>query len=281
MEAFEPNRKDIEYVLSCSYGKDSLACIGACELLGWRIDRIIHAEVWATDSISAEMPKMQEFKSKADKIIKERYGIEVEHYRSNATYESQFYSLRFNKKLQKKIIYGFPMQKGAWCNSKLKMEAIRKAKKSKKSNTVSFIGIATDEPKRLQRLNGVDEISPLNAIGWTEADAKQWCIDNGLLSPIYTESTRGGCWFCHNQSIEQLRKLRTNYPQLWELLLKWDNDSEVTFKANGHTVHDFEKRFQAEQDGYELNNFRWKDLEHLQTNIYQMFDNDGNYIYRE
>ena len=66
-------------ILSLSYGKDSLACIGACELLGWKIDRIVHAEVWATDTIPADLPPMVEFKAKADKIIKDRLGIEVEH----------------------------------------------------------------------------------------------------------------------------------------------------------------------------------------------------------
>ena len=66
-------------VLSLSYGKDSLACLGACEQLGIKIDRIVHAEVWATDTIPADLPPMVEFKKKADKLIKERYGIEVEH----------------------------------------------------------------------------------------------------------------------------------------------------------------------------------------------------------
>lgn len=72
----EPNT---QYVLSLSYGKDSLACLGAIEKLGWPLDRIVHAEIWATDTISADLPPMVEFKKIADKTIKERYGIEVEH----------------------------------------------------------------------------------------------------------------------------------------------------------------------------------------------------------
>jgi len=36
-------------------------------------------EVWATDDIPAELPPMVEFKEKADLIIKERYGLTVEH----------------------------------------------------------------------------------------------------------------------------------------------------------------------------------------------------------
>ena len=70
----------MEHILSLSYGKDSLACLGAIEKLGWPLDRIVHAEVWATDTIPADLPPMVEFKEKADKIIKERWGVEVEHY---------------------------------------------------------------------------------------------------------------------------------------------------------------------------------------------------------
>lgn len=71
--------KEKQYILSLSYGKDSLACLEAIKLLALPLDRIIHAEVWATDTIPADLPPMVEFKKKADKIIKERYGIAVEH----------------------------------------------------------------------------------------------------------------------------------------------------------------------------------------------------------
>ena len=68
------------HILSLSYGKDSLACLGAIEKLGWPLDRIIHAEIWATNTIPADLPPMVEFKGKADEIIKKRWGITVEHY---------------------------------------------------------------------------------------------------------------------------------------------------------------------------------------------------------
>lgn len=89
----EPNTV---YILSLSYGKDSLACIEACKRLGYPLDRIVHAEVWATDTISADLPPMVEFKRRADEIIRERYGIEVEHVCAmkdgkKMTYERMFY----------------------------------------------------------------------------------------------------------------------------------------------------------------------------------------------
>ena len=133
-----------------------------------------------------------------------------------------------------------------------------------KINTVSYIGIASDEEERLHNIDGRRKISPLALIGWTEADARKWCEENGLLSPIYTgEVTRGGCWFCHNQTVGQLRILRKEYPDLWELLMKWDLDSPISFKQGGRTVHDFDKRFQMEDEGKipKDRQFRWKMLE--------------------
>ena len=84
-----------QHILSLSYGKDSLACLGAIKKLGWPLDRIIHAEVWATDTISADLPPMVEFKAKADEIIKARWGIEVEHLCATRNGEKMTYEKLF------------------------------------------------------------------------------------------------------------------------------------------------------------------------------------------
>ena len=160
-----------EHILFLSYGKVSLACLGAIEKLGWPLDRIVHAEIWATCDISADLPPMVEFKKKADAIIKKRWGIEVEHISAirggsktltkdastgSCKRESSQEPLRasllpledgastlnteailtYEKIFYKEIparqgrIYGFPMRKGNWCNSDLKMAALRRAMKS-------------------------------------------------------------------------------------------------------------------------------------------------------
>ena len=114
-----------------------------------------------------------------------------------------------------------------------------------------------------------EKVSPLAALGWTEADCRRWCEENGLLSPIYTSAARGGCWFCHNQSVAQLRILRSTYPELWALLLKWDADSPVSFKPDRHTVHDYEERFALEEQGFisASDPFKWRSLEFLQLSM--------------
>lgn len=250
------------------------------------------------------------------------------------TYEVQFYNW-IDTGRNKNRIYGFPYTLGAWCNSRLKVNALSRigkgdlreiilshseAKKENnvrgerntawipnpkrnlvqqrpqnccptdfqyqsaegigvlnsnrgfsnsatvrgaKKNIVQYLGIAADEPERIKRHSVPGKILPLVDIGWDEAYCRQWCEENDLLSPIYTTATRGGCWFCHNQGVDQLRLLRNNYPDLWQLLLKWDNDSPTTFKSDGHTVHDFEKRFEAEDKGIVKagdKKFRWKQV---------------------
>lgn len=251
------------YTLSLSYGKDSLACLGAIEKLGWPLDRIIHAEIWATDTIPADLPPMVEFKEKADAIIRARYGIVVEHICAmrngeKHTYEKGFYRKKIKRSYRAGTIEGFPfILHGAWCNE-LKRSCLQKIEKG----NISYIGIAADEPKRFHNLSDIKK-SPLVEAGWTEAMCLEWCKKNHLLSPIYTTATRGGCWFCHNQPVRQLRQLRHNYPELWQLMLKWDTDSPVTFKPDGRTVHDYDQRFQLEDEGliYPNDRFRWDMLE--------------------
>lgn len=247
-----------EYVLSLSYGKDSLACLGAIEELGWPLDRIVHAEVWATDTIPADLPPMVEFKAKADAIIKARWGVEVEHIRNADTAERKIYHRRTRGKRVGEIM-GWPMIRGCELQKPLKVSPMNEAQKG----NVVYIGIAADEPGRFGSLNDRKK-SPLVEAGWTEEQCREWCKENGLLSPIYTTATRGGCWFCPCQSTNQLRALRKNYPELWAIMLKWDSDSPMKFKANGHTLHDYERRFELEDQGLispDDRIFRWPMLD--------------------
>lgn len=146
-------------ILSLSYGKDSMACLGAIEQLGWPLDGIVTAEVWATQDIPADLPPMVEFKAKADAIIKERWGFEVKHCCAmrggeKLTYEDIFYRPIKNPKVRRggwaastdsqqrdargatanskyrpfekqNGTYGFPYTAvGGWCH-RLKDEALR------------------------------------------------------------------------------------------------------------------------------------------------------------
>jgi len=238
----------MQYIASLSYGKDSLAMLEVIKENAMPLDRIVHVEVMATPTISADLPPMVEFKGHADKVIKKRYGIEVERLKAVKSYEECFYYVKSGRSSHNVgSIYGFPYCIGAWCNSRLKVNILKTLHK----NNITYIGIASDEPNRFHSLSDIKR-SPLVEHDIGEAWCREWCEKNNLLSPIYTTATRGGCWFCHNQNAQQLRLLRQNYPEYWALMMKWDSDSPVTFKPNGMTIHDYDNMFQFEEQQVSL-----------------------------
>jgi len=159
------------YVLACSFGKDSLATLFAIKELGYPLDLVVSASVWATENIPADYPPMYAFKQNAAEKIKELFGVdtlfiastsrererhssiystEYENVKSKAlteymdflycedngvhliskptvsnplSYEEMFYhtpKVRQDKQFENQIV-GFPMTRGAWCNSRLKV----------------------------------------------------------------------------------------------------------------------------------------------------------------
>lgn len=254
----------MSYIASISYGKDSLKMLDVIKSRGLPLDRIITFDIWATDDIPAEFPEVTAFKKKMDIYIKGKYGIEVEHlcarYRdgSKVTYEKEFYRV-VTVGYREGTIVGFPFQRGAWCNSRLKMGARVGAINT---GDIEYIGIAYDEKKR-HKIISETKVAPLVDFGIDEDLCGLHCKYAGILSPSYESSYRDGCWFCHNQGIEQLRHLRKNYPEYWALLLKWDKDSPITFKPDGHTAHDYDRRFEQEEQGIvpKDKTFRWTMLD--------------------
>lgn len=234
----------MKYIASCSFGKDSLAMLIKIKELGLPLDEVIYCDIRYDNNISGEMPLMAEFIPKAEKILKDKFGIDVKHITYKRTFKEQFYTI---KKRGKHIgdNYGFPYVIGAWCNSRLKIEPIRNYLKSFDEPIIQYVGIAFDEPKRYERLNHDTHIAPLYDLKITEREAMEICRQNGLLSPIYDTSFRGGCWFCPKQRLSQLKYIYKNYPDLWNELRELQKDSFNTFKI-GYSIFELEERFKKE-----------------------------------
>lgn len=88
---------EMEYIARISYGKDSLKMLDVIHTRGLPLDRITTTDVWATETISANLPPMDAFKERMDQKIWDMYRIEVEHLcarnkdGSKRTYEQMFY----------------------------------------------------------------------------------------------------------------------------------------------------------------------------------------------
>ena len=92
-----------EYIARISYGKDSLKMLDVIFTRNLPLDRITTTDVWATDTISANLPPMEEFKARMDERIWNLYRVDVEHLcarnkdGSKKTYEQMFYHVPVRK----------------------------------------------------------------------------------------------------------------------------------------------------------------------------------------
>jgi 3'-phosphoadenosine 5'-phosphosulfate sulfotransferase (PAPS reductase)/FAD synthetase len=235
--------KNKKYIASVSFGKDSLAMLIKIKELGLPLDEVIYVDIMFDDNISGETPEMASFITKAEKILKEKFNIEVTHLKG-ITFKEQFYKVK-QRGNHIGDNYGFPYTIGAWCNDRLKMQPIKEYLRKQKEQVIQYVGIAYDEPKRYERLNHQTHIAPLYDLKITEKEAMEICEKYDLVSPIYKTSFRGGCWFCPKQRLSQLKWLYKEHNDLWNILKDMEKDSFNTFRPNA-TLKDLEDKFKNE-----------------------------------
>lgn len=240
-------------IISFSGGKDSCATVILAHQNHIPIDAIVFSEVLFDKGVSGEWPEHLTFIKEVCFPTFEKWGYPCMVLHSDKTYLDFFYQRRKKGKNEGKRI-GFPM--ADCCNVKYcklqPMKAYLQAVKKQDTDFVEYVGIAIDEPNRLQRLkNHKNKKSLLEQFQYTEEMAKNLCLQYDLLSPIYSHAKRSGCWFCPNQTIEQLRFLYTTRKDLWEKLEELEQEENLVGKkfhsrAN-QSIRDYRKRFQMEE----------------------------------
>ena len=243
----------MKYIASCSFGKDSIATILLAREHDEPLDEIVYCEVMFDENISGELPEHRDFIYNVAIPKFEEWGYKVTVLRSNKTYIDCFMHIIKKAKKNKNhegMKKGFVLSGHCDVQRDCKLKPIGEYWKSHKDD-VQYIGIAIDEPKRLERIaNTKHKISLLEKYNYTEEMAKQKCIEYGLLSPIYDFTKRGGCWFCPNARDGELRHLFDNHRELWdELLYLEDVPNKVGSIWNTLTktsIHDKDEQFRLE-----------------------------------
>jgi 3'-phosphoadenosine 5'-phosphosulfate sulfotransferase (PAPS reductase)/FAD synthetase len=232
------------HVVSFSGGKDSTAMLLRMIELGWPIDEIIFCDT------GVEFPAMYEHIKKVEQYIGrkittlkwehpyEYYLCEIEVKRRASRYKrllERGEAVQLNTKG-----YSFAGARSRWC-TRMKVTAFNKHTKGK--SLVRYIGIAADEPKRIGEYN-----YPLVEWGWTEADCLAYCKAKGFdWGGLYDIFKRVSCWCCPLQSLSELRKLRHNFPELWQTLLDWQHKTWRKFRAD-YSVDELEAKFATEDE---------------------------------
>lgn len=255
MEDFEKYKNPF-YVLSLSFGKDSMALL--CEIIKnkYPLDSVVFCDIKFNENISGEHPLMAKWikeyaENKVNAMLMENgYNFKVTHLTSKKNFIEQFYTIK-QKGNHVGDNYGFPYVIGAWCNSRLKLVPVHNYINTyiKSGKTViEYIGIAKDEPKRLERYADLTSNNhrfiTLADFNIDENTALEICKQNNLLSPKYEKSFRGGCWFCPKQCQWDLYCLWHDYPDYYNMLQNIEKDSHNTFKPD-ITLLELRKKFES------------------------------------
>ena len=182
----------MKYIASWSGGKDSTASIILAHENNEPLDLIIFSEVMFDENISGELPEHIDFiKHRAIPIFKS-WGYEVKILRSDKTYMDCFHH-RIVRGKRKGFKKGFVMMGRCDVQRDCKLKAIKQFWKSVNGDFTQYIGIATDEPVRMERVvRAGNQMSLLEKYGYTEQMALDLCKKYDLLSPIYEFAPRGG-----------------------------------------------------------------------------------------
>lgn len=190
---------------------------------GEPLDMAVWCEVMFDENISGEVPEHRDFMY--NKVIPwlEDKGVFVSVVRGGKSYLDIFYTPIGEKaKFQERIgkLRSFPLGGKCIINKDCKIRPMdRFFKENGLIDAIQYVGIAADEPKRLERLEGTNKVSLLEKYGYTEAMAKDLCKQHGLYSPVYEFSVRNGCWFCPNCRMSEFAEFKRRHPDLWQRLL--------------------------------------------------------------
>lgn len=237
----------MKYIASCSFGKDSIATIILAHIHNDPLDEIVFAEVMFDETLSGENPLHRDFIYNKAIPIFESWGYKVTVVKSQRmNYIKSYYSVVTKSKVAERNgkLRGWLLPDGCVMNSNCKIQPIRDyfKKEMQKEEITQYIGIAIDEPKRLERLTD-NKISLLAKYNYTEQMAYKLCKYYDLLSPIYQHFKRGGCWFCPNCNDKEFMFLIRNYPELWQRLRELKKENLANYKFNRvDTFEELEKR---------------------------------------
>ena len=139
---------------------------------------------------------------------------------------------------------GFPLCARCGIQRDCKIKPCEKYYRLQKEPYNVIVGLASNEKDRVLSANNKNQIALLDLLGIHEMQTYPICNDEDLLSPTYTFSERGGCWFCPNQKIQELELLYREFPNLWNELMKVQNTpNKVSELFNRtQTLYDIEKQ---------------------------------------
>lgn len=234
----------MKYTASVSFGKDSLAMLLILLEENYPLDEVFFYNT------GMEFQAIYDIRDKIKKTLKDRNILFTE---INPSYNFEW--KMFEKPVNGKngFHYGY-----SWCGGKCRWgtrDKIRAIEKRYKG-CMQYVGIASDELKRIEKEKKPNKIFPLIEKLMTEKDCLQYCYDYGFFWEEHTVNgtirlydilNRVSCWCCSNKNLKELENIYNYLPEYWDKLKYLQSRTERPFRAN-KTIFDLEQEFKIRKE---------------------------------
>lgn len=230
--------KDKKYIVSFSGGKDSTAMLLLLIEKGYPIDEIIMCDT------GKEFDDMYKHIDKVKSII----DMPITILKSEKSFEYYMFDhIKTKGKNKGTKGYSWPDFRNRWCTQALKKSVIKKYLKNKypqdKYELIEYHGIALDESQRSKKNKEKNCRYPLIEWEMTEKDCLEYCYSRGLdWNGLYKNLGRVSCWCCPLKSLKELKVIYEQYPQYWEKLKEWDDNTYRQFRSD-YSIRELEEKF--------------------------------------
>ena len=219
------------FIASWSGGKDSTFMVDELLRRGDPLDEVVFCDT------GFEFPEMYGYIEKCKAYWEDKYQIKVTllNWKTEHTIPS-YMSKKVTRGTNKGKMRGFPNPISVgWCTARFKIDPTSKywKKEYKDRQAFEYIGIASDEPKRIPPgwENGT-KLYPLVYWGYREPDVNPILKERRMFNTLYNHFDRTGCWGCPKQGIKKLAVLKKEYPQLWHELERMEKQFNQNNTAN-------------------------------------------------
>lgn len=232
----------MKYVASVSWGKDSLAMLLRLLEENKPLDEVVYF------NNGMDFQAIYNIRDKVIPILEQR-GIKYIELKPKCDFLYQMFEkpVKVGKSNEHK---GY-----SWCGGRCRwgtMEKIRTIEDYCK-DCYEYVGIAIDEPSRLEKERKKDKLFPLAEWNMTERDCLLYCYKKGFAwledgVELYSILDRVSCWCCANKNLKELKNYFLYLPTYWEKLKQLQSKTDRPFKYNKYTIFDLEEKFKKEEE---------------------------------
>lgn len=231
----------MKYIASVSFGKDSLAMLLMLLEKNMPLDEVVFYDT------GMEFQAIYDIRDRIKLLLQEK-NIKFVELKPNYDFEYKM----FEKPVKKRngtIGYGY-----SWCGGRCRWGTTDKLKTIEKytQGNYEYIGIASDETKRILKERKPNKLMPLVEWGMSEQNCLEYCHSQGYYwqesnIELYSILDRVSCWCCANKNLKELKNYYLYLPKYWEKLKQLQSRTDRKMKGE-YSVFDLEEKFKLKEE---------------------------------